>query len=62
LERCKSKLQRWNREKFGKNECLIKDKTKALAKLQELDGPKHNEAIKALQREIDTLMEFEDTR
>jgi hypothetical protein len=40
----------------------IKNKTKALAELQELDGLKHNEAIKALQQEIDTLMEFEDTR
>ena len=62
LERCKSKLQRWSREKFGKNECLIKDKTIALTELQELDGPEHNEAIKALQQEIDTLLEFKDIR
>jgi hypothetical protein len=41
---------------------LIKDRTKALTELQGLDGPKHNEAIKALQQEIDTLLSFEDTR
>jgi ribonuclease HI len=62
LERCKSKLQRWNRVKFGRNECLIKDKTKALVDLQELDGPEHNDTVKALQQEINTLLEFEDTR
>jgi hypothetical protein len=62
LDRCKSKLQRWSREKFGKNECLIKDKTKALTELQSLDGPEHNEAIKTLQHEIDVLLEYEDTR
>jgi hypothetical protein len=49
LEWCKSKLQRWSREKFRKNECLIKDKKKALIKLQEMDGPERNEAIKAFQ-------------
>jgi hypothetical protein len=27
-----------------------------------LNGPEHNEAINALQQEIDTLLEFEDMR
>jgi hypothetical protein len=62
LERCQSKLNSWSIEKFGKNEIIVKEKTKALAEIQNLEGPTHNKAIKCLQNEIETLLEFEDTR
>ena len=48
LEQCQSKLKWWSVKKFGKNEDIVKDKTKALAKIQNLEGPTHIEDIKVL--------------
>jgi ribonuclease HI len=62
LERCQSKLKWWSREKFGKNEDIVKEKSQALAEIQNMEGPAQNENIRVLQKEIDTLLEFEDTR
>lgn len=62
LELCQSRLKWQNKEEFRRNDDLVKEKTKLLAELQKQEGTEHLAVIKGLQKEIDSLLEFEDTR
>jgi hypothetical protein len=62
LEACRRALLDWGGHKFGKEEESIKEKTAQLAALQSNECPDVVHQIKALQREIDDLMEFEDMK
>jgi hypothetical protein len=62
LEACRRALLEWGGHKFGKEEELIKEKSAQLAALQSKECPAVATQIKALQRELDELLEFEDMK
>jgi hypothetical protein len=62
LAACRRALLDWGGHKFGKEEETVKEKTAQLAALQSNECPAVVTQIKALQREIDDLMEFEDMK
>jgi exonuclease III len=62
LETCQRQLIRWSGAKFGCAEKRIKEKTKELEDLQICDEPGNWAEISRLKKEIEFLMEQEDTK
>ena len=60
IEVCRNKLSRWSKEKFNRNESILKEKVEVLGILQ-CDWGKYEEEIKVLSKEVDSLRRQEES-
>lgn len=62
LQRCKAKLIHWSKVNFGNSKRIISTKHSQISKLQESNHGERGNNIKALQKEVDLLLEKEDIK
>lgn len=62
LATCQTAVTGWNERKYGDARKILKQETKALEELQREEGPKHGADIACLKKEIEFIMEQEDTK